>query len=473
MNWRLHELTFPAILLFVLILGQNSLAQTLSLDEVKARACTSPLDSGRAWCRKRIDDLDRKLNLVYQETAQAVSNPQDLRSQQRKWLVTVRDACASEDCAVKALVERVLVLQETAVRALGRRELPMTSQEQREICEGIADLSSRGELADRLISPEDMPRRKLNAAETAAAEERRTSNYSGLTGYFALPVRSGQEFVFSNVFSGGTCSSWGIRGVSAPLLRPDEEWPSEEIDDDEHDDTIRWATWGGGEAILVFRGRNFFVTTQGPDGAAGIVTWVTPIGTRRPICSLGVERKERSITFVREDETLCNAALQQELPALDWRDTASPEFTEAENNRFLIDHGLRGAGMPGLVHLRADIDNDGKPELLARGQYDSGAGCGATMSKPFLVSADGKRVQPGPMNDALAELATTNGEGFEVYSHRGMQYLYGALRDQPALFKFSSGVAAAECIFHDQPISRVRKLYPLDGAVRDPDKVRD
>lgn len=134
--------------------------------------------------------------------------------------------------------------------------------------------------------------------------------------------------------------------------------------------------------------------------------------------------------------------------------------------------GLRGAGLPGVELAIADIDNDNVRDTLGRAQYDSGAGCGGSLSRLMLLTDDGEHLKTGATNDALMDLATYNAKPVEVVSYRSRTYVRAQLQETPALFHVTPEAVQTECLFHDQPISRVRTLYPLDGAVRDPTRER-
>lgn len=443
-------------------------ADVSTLDDFKAQVCRGEMVT--AACRNQVEDLDRKLNAAFREASRVASNKVKLRSQQRRWLTETRDRTSDLSEAKAAHLTRILELQEIAIRAIGRRELPMEEVEQQEICKGIAGLASRGELAALLLQAREMPDAVLTAAEEAKAAE--LLSYQGSDSrYFALPIRRDQQFPYADVFTGGTCYSAEIFRAASPLEDPVRAWPSEEIEANEADDVIRWATWGGGESILMFGGRYFFVT--GRSSGPGIVTWVTPIGTRRPICSLDVELVERSVNFVRDDASLCAAAARDELPPISWatRPYDPSKWTETEG-ALMRARGLRGAGLPGVELAIADIDNDNVRDTLGRAQYDSGAGCGGSLSRLMLLTDDGEHLKTGATNDALMDLATYNAKPVEVVSYRSRTYVRAQLQETPALFHVTPEAVQTECLFHDQPISRVRTLYPLDGAVRDPTRER-
>jgi len=303
-NSRIHV---AALLVCALTLRSTTAfgaTSALPLDALKAQVCRDAFENQRSYCRNRIDESDRKLNVAYREAASIAPRNRELRAQQRRWLVEVRDRCMTDACARQTMNARVLELQEIALRAWGRREVPMTGDEQREICAGIADLSSRNEVADRLLPLEDMPPVILPEPVKGIRSELSRSMRGTPRQAFSLPIRRDVNFVFGNYDTGGSCYSSEIRAISEPLHRPTESWPSEEIDDEEEDDVIRWGTWGGGESVLMFHGRYFVVTTRGPEGSVGIVTWITPVGTRRPVCVLEKARTERTVSYFREDAAL-------------------------------------------------------------------------------------------------------------------------------------------------------------------------
>ena len=442
--------------------GNAASADVLTLDAFKAQICRGEVVP--LGCRSQLDDMDRKLNSAFREAMRVATNKTRLRSQQRQWLTDVRDRTSALSHAKAAHVSRILDLQEIAIRAIGRRELPMEAAEQQEICEGIARSVSRGELADRMLAAREMPNATLTANEEAAAREL-LDTYGMTTKYFALPIRRGQEFPYADVFTGGTCFSAEIRRAASPIKDPDSSWPSEDLDADEENDVIRWATWGGGESILMSGGRYFFVA--GSSSRPRIVTWVTPVGTRRPICSLEVERVERSVSFVREDAALCAAAVRGEVQPISWKGTRyGPSEWSDEERKLLRAKGLGGAGLPGVELTIVDINNDGAPETLGRSQYDSGAGCGGSLSRLILLTDDGNHLKTGATNDVIMDLSTYNSKPVEVVSYRSRIYVQAALEGAPALFQVTPDALQTECVFHDQPIIRVKTLYPLDGVVR-------
>lgn len=437
----------------------------LSLAAFKAQVCAG-IDNEQG-CRSSVDALDRKLNVAFGAAIRAVSDKPGLRSEQRRWLREVRDQTSVLSYVSTAHVARILELQEIAMRAIGRRERPMKEAEQRDICEGVARAASKGELEDMLLDSRDMPDASLSESEEAEALKL-TSDYGrSPLKYFSLPIRRGRQFPFAEVFSGGTCSSSEIRPAAKPLAHDASSWPTEEIDPTEEDDVIRWATWGGHETVLMFGGRYFLMTTTG--SVPGILTWVTPIGTRRPICSLEVDHVDRSVSLARNDSALCAAAVREDLPAAAWmgKPYQDTRWTEKERE-LLIETGLRGAGVPAVDIATVDIDHDGQPDTVGRAQYDSGAGCGGSLSRLMLLTEDGEHLKAGPMNDALMSLSTYNSKPVEIFSHGAKQYVRASSEDATALFSVTVDSVQTECVFHDQPVLRVKTLYPLDGPVRNP-----
>jgi uncharacterized protein YecT (DUF1311 family) len=439
----------------------------LSLAAFEAHVCVG--DVNEEGCRSRVEELDRKLNRAFREAIRVAADKSQLRADQLRWLVEVRDQASVLSFVSTAHFARIMELQEIAVRALGRRERPMKEVEQRKICDGIAQAASKGELENMLISSIDLPDASPSASNEMQTKKLVSADGSSPVKYFALPVRRGQEFPFAEVFTGGTCSSYEIRSAAEPLEHEPGSWPSEEIDPTEDDDVIRWATWGGGESVLMFGGRYFFVTTTESQNLPGVVTWVTPIGTRRPICSLEVDHVDRSTSLVRDDGALCSAAVREKLPAIAWKGMKYDDYKWTDKEQeFLLGTGLGGAGMPGVDVASVDIDNDGRPDKVGRAQYDSGAACGSSLSRLMLLSENGDHLKPGPMNDALMALSTINSRPVEIFSHGGSQYVRASLRGGLALFRVTREAVDTECVFRDQPVSRVKTLYPLDGLVRNP-----
>jgi uncharacterized protein YecT (DUF1311 family) len=437
--------------------------QVMSLDSYKSAVCREPIDSLRAYCREQIDSLDGKLNGAFKEAIRLTPDKTSLRKQQVQWLKEVRDRTSGLPFAEPAIVARVLELQEMSIRAIGRRETMMTGSEQREICESIAREASTGALSNRLLHPGQLSRASPGFENLDVADEF-TSGY--VREAFSLAVRQGQLFPFANMGSSGTCSSFEIAPAARPLVRPSESWPSAAIDPGLQDDVIRWATWGGGESVLMIRGRYFFVTTNSPDHQPGVVTWVTPVGTRRPICALEAKKVERSVRFVRKDAALCSAAARNELRPTNWEGHSfRDDATEQERQAF---RDLQGHGLPSVEQSTIDIDNDGAAELVGRARYDSGAGCGSTSSHLLLLKGKGDGLKSSPVNDSLMQLTTYNSEPVEVLSFRSHQFVAASLERSPALFRVTSTEVQTECIFHDQPISQIKTLFPLDGVVRDP-----
>ena len=92
----------------------------------------------------------------------------------------------------------------------------------------------------------------------------------------------------------------------------------------------------------------------------------------------------------------------------------------------------------------------------------------AISSRLMLLTDDGEHVKTGATNDVLVDLGTYNAKPVEVVSYRSRTYVRAELQETPALFQVTPEAVETECLFHDQPITRVRTLYPLDGVVRDP-----
>jgi hypothetical protein len=123
--------------------------------------------------------------------------------------------------------------------------------------------------------------------------------------------------------------------------------------------------------------------------------------------------------------------------------------------------------------LTLDADNDGKTDHLVLNGEDSGAGCGHSAAWFDVIDPATNTSRGGPLSKALRSIGKYNSRDLNIYSHEGAYYLEGDLEHAPALFALSRGALETECVFRVQPKRVVEKVYPLDGAVRDPSKAND
>jgi hypothetical protein len=103
-------------------------------------------------------------------------------------------------------------------------------------------------------------------------------------------------------------------------------------------------------------------------------------------------------------------------------------------------------------------------------EEDSGAGCGHSERWFDVVDPVTKKSRGDALSKALGSIGKFNSTNVSLYKYEDEYFVDGQMNDAPGVFKLDRGTVKVECVFRDQPVRRVEKIYPLDGVVRDPSK---
>jgi hypothetical protein len=195
----------------------------------------------------------------------------------------------------------------------------------------------------------------------------------------------GRKRTFATIRGGGTCGSCNILDVDADVSTA---YPA-----DDEEQRLRWADWGNCDYLLWEQGEAIVVTGSFGHGRsrAVLVSWIAPDGGKRPLCYLKTEREAAAKVVKAEDPGLCNAVLDGKEDSPPWEGPVSISGS-SKQSRFSASAGLVAA---------MDLDLDGKPDLVARLEYDSGAGCGYHHEWLEHVAAD----EADPANEGTPPLS--------------------------------------------------------------------
>lgn len=402
-----------------------------SLDAFVERVCPGREDPKRQGCEAAIRTIDGQLNRAFEAALWTLEDTKQLRAAQRAWLRTTRDACKDAKCAIQVMVERINELGFKTATGIQPRETPLTTKEARAACDAIGRLVTEGRLSQvRLRVP------KLDAAQMTAAERASVAALQNLVEpdrahVFALQLRRRQRVLFADIDTGGTCHSNEIRRVGSPeeLMQQREEVPGDVN------------SFGTSEDLISMQGRYYVLSGyREPQNVA----WITPDGSFEPRCSFAGTRRE--VIAAAHDRQICEAAARGQLQSISW---------EAEGYSAVLASRLTGAGPGGAVdtleRALVDIDNDGKPEWIARANWSSGAGCGSSGKYLVLLNANGSDVAADGTSNWPGNGEISGDESLEVYETGTARYVFGkGPQNNPVLYKLTLAGAEVECRFRDR-----------------------
>jgi uncharacterized protein YecT (DUF1311 family) len=412
-----------------------------SIDSIARRVCDKKPDEwGRSGCFDRIVQLDTMLNGAFRGALPVTQDVRLLKREQRRWLTEVRDACESAECMEKALLDRIEQLHLLQIHGLARYSQAMTDEDATRVCQTIADSVTQGTLQE------------------FEAPSGRSHNSS----QFALPVRADGPVRFEHENVGGTCWGSRIRRLDPPDLLPGEQWPTDEIEENEEDEWIRWSTWGAGERVLLIDGR-YFAATSGAATTlktAGLVTWLTPAGTRRPLCWIGSKETRRLVVLDNEPRA-CRVIATRKAKPVTWRALDIPASVQRRDGPWFLDQ---------VEEASIDLNNDGVTETVYRTHTSTGRGCGGSeMAITAMHPGLDNESEPKPeVAHWYSKLIATN-TSLDVFLIDRQTYV---LKPQHPHFielvRPTDNGLDRVCSFEDRPVANIMRMYRLDGIVRDP-----
>lgn len=252
------------------------------------------------------------------------------------------------------------------------------------ICSHVLGWLNNGSLASRVQplneQPSDAEReqwRRLNPERAALYE---------LRGSLRVSLHD-HAMQLGEVVGGGSCVDEQIEVIGR---HNPESYP--ESDDGE----LRWSTWGTRDYLLKLGGELLIISGRldAEHSQATLVSRLEEDGRKQPLCLFErlPETRNEAARGVRPE--LCQAVRGGKAEVLPWgepQQLADPQqhsqLPYLESNPHPI--------------LAQDLDGDGNDELLARYDFDSGAGCGSSSQHLLLVD---KKYQVLPRDGLNAEL---------------------------------------------------------------------
>lgn len=283
------------------------------------------------------------------------------------------------------------------------------------ICSQVLSWLNDGSLASRLQplneQPSDAERdhwRRLNPERAALYE---------LRGSLRVSLH-GQPMQLGEVMGGGSCLDEQIEAIDR---HNPESYP--ESDDEE----LRWSTWGTrdhllklGDELLIISGR-----LDAEHSQATLVSRLAEAGAKQPLCLFERLPQTQREAVRGSHPELCQAVLGGKAEALPWgepRQIADPQQHSQLPYLESSPHPI----------LAKDLDGDGNEELLARYDFDSGAGCGSSSQHLLLVDTENQVLPREGLNADLMErswgpLSDSGGQAVSVFRIERRAFLLARL----------------------------------------------
>jgi uncharacterized protein YecT (DUF1311 family) len=364
----------------------------------------------------QVSDLDNDLADAY---ARALRGPAGaaVRHAQQEWIGRVRAACKDAACLRQAYVERIAALTARAVAAA-------------DVCTAVTGYANAGVLEALELRPTEPP--------------------AALRALLARSESLGSE--------------------------PDDYW-SADLDGDGASDAIARATAGtmressvavvpgrAGARPVVFdgpgldveplaiRGHTYLLTGDGKR-LAGLYSF-DGAGFRQ-VCAFRVRKDVRADLAHGRSEPVCQAALAGQLEPLPFP-LAHRLVRLPVEERFNALAPTPGAAL-------ADIDGDGRPELVARFAYEFGGGRGCEATVLGVLDPAGAAVPDSPLNRVLL----TDLGGFPCRPTLELVRFHGALyidarraQGERSLYRVGHDHAEQVCRIHRTPVHVALKTGP-------------
>jgi uncharacterized protein len=270
--------------------------------------------------------LDRRAAELFALAATHVTDPSDLRREQRRWL-RERDNCKVAACLLSSY--------ETRVRQLETFTGKLPAATVLDLCTRLAAAETRSTTLAASAGSEDVNNDGI--VETAAQCAGGSANYP--------------------------CVSYAVAGGTPLQIQPQG---------------FDWAAYSPlGRTAFRFDDRTFiYYSADGALERPSHITYVTPTNRELRMCEF--ETVARSVVL-EGGHDVCNALETGEgIEAIELQDIAEPSPLFGRDDTFARRRGS------------ADIDNDGLEEELIELRYESGAGQGCTFNYFELLAADGR-----------------------------------------------------------------------------------
>ncbi|HMM39475.1 MAG TPA: lysozyme inhibitor LprI family protein [Desulfovibrio sp.] len=311
----------------------------------------------------RLSVLDEQLDAVYRVALKA--KVPDLTEEQKDWLEQVRDRCPDAEGLALAYRERIAALvkaAKTARRKLSDFDFPLlTPAKAKTVCGIIAERAKAGTLRSLEAQGRDLTQEERARFEPdVSAPTRMTTLRDRFNG-------RNQGFLTAN--SGGSCNTSWIMALDdrgRPLADGQDGDPSD---------------FGSADFVLTVKGEPYVVRADAGLRRPTLVRGLRE-GALAPLCGLETSG-DRGIMTKSGDDAACRAALAGKLRPLDWEPL---DFCVTAENR--DKNVCKGGLWERSAVARADLDGDGKPELLGRVGRSWTGGCGGVLETLVLLSPE-------------------------------------------------------------------------------------
>ena len=335
----------------------------------------------------------------------------------------------------------------------------MTPKRQRQVCEEIATLA-HDELLSDLLELGRKPSEEENLQYKTY-----TQRSWGIRSIFEAKDRAGIPLRFYLEGGLGKCPSSTMHSFDALVQSKGKD---KGIDNaiDAHDETFRWARWGGGDRLLSYRGDLYIATVnidKKNDNKISLLSWLKD-GRIRPLCGMHAHYPEgsKSVVYAAQPQ-LCRAVLDKSIAPMTWKKAPVTKNWNEDEHKQRRDRFIRHVNASKLVRL--DVDNDGKEETVARLEYASGIGCGYVYRWMLVVDPTTLRPAESPLNTLFTEKIDP---AMAFLVHEGKTYAHArSLEQKPyvsnrGLYSIENGALTTWCTFKSRPSFGTTPLYPLE-----------
>ncbi len=419
-------------------------------------------------CDPGLKLLDEKLNHAYSLARQSVSDKNDLKSMQLKWLRLVRDKCTeSKECLSGVYKERISELADLFVSSVQVNENPMSNEEARESCVELSKLADSEELVNLEIPGRDqgaLDEKAIKAGWVISIEEEAILKarescwfYMPITIYKLRLTAKGSPTRFASFSEIGTCPSYTV--FSIPYLVNFGESDVDEVEDTNN--KLQWANRGSCDYPIFYLGRYYMVTADlANHNRVRLISWIKPDGRKRPLCLFSVNNSNIKVVSAKNPKVCAGIANGTMLP-LKWKNiTESLPFSHDTKN-YRDEFVKRYGDYADQVSLLSrDFDGDGETDNMGRFEYESGAGCGETRLWLSILSNDLGEVEKDAPNSAFQKV--TNGS-MDVYESEGRYYISTVGSADAGVVQIIDGKTEKICELKQQTETSISELIPFNA----------
>lgn len=434
MKFFLHCLVAGFLLFPICALAEIRCTGTLT--PVEKMVCESP----------RLLDLDKALNNYYDTLAKSLNDSGELKKQQKAWLSGIRNKCKNSDELIEAYNKRILQIYDLQIKNTGVNEEPLTKDEAVKICNELLELGYE----KRLVAFQVPAGTCGDEKPSKSSDEESEISYS----YCLKVSKAGPPTRLAEENSSGTCQCSSLYNYDIANKEKKSDMGIDPVNDTE--DEIRWATIGGYEYPVFYKGRYFIISVGLQKGnIPRMISWIKPDGRIRPLCLTDDETVDRRVATA-EDKKLCDLVASGDI---------SPEKLEP------YDFHQKAKSIDGFKELfigkyadsadliKFDIDGDGKAENIVRFEYFIYEGCSYT--KAWLVQLSyklDKAVKTGPVAELLAKI---EGWPLNFYKYKNQLYVDTG-DDNSGLVYIKNGKIEKACVFDPHVRKGISRFFDLD-----------